>query len=226
MEGREDVVWRETKELGFAGVEDWMWWISHKAEEDEVSRTLTWWAPSEECICIFVNVCLWASQVVIVVKNLPANAGDTKRCKFNPWVGKIPWRRKWQPTPVFFPGESHGERSLEGYSPLGCHESDTTKHHHHAYIFDTFPLLRRPSLLMFRSHQSSSAFEGVEGSRRWPEALLIVCMTPSPIFKRRNPVPQESFPTQAKHSHSCAWGHGWNVWHRLNCSSLKVLLFV
>ena len=36
---------------------------------------------------------------------------------FNPWVGKIPWRRKWQPSPVFLPGESHGQRNLEGYSP-------------------------------------------------------------------------------------------------------------
>ena len=38
-----------------------------------------------------------------------------KRCGFNPWVGKIHWRRKWQPTPVFLPGESHGQRSLTGY---------------------------------------------------------------------------------------------------------------
>ena len=40
-----------------------------------------------------------------------------KRHEFNPWVGKIPWRRAWQPTPVFLPGESHGQRSLAGYSP-------------------------------------------------------------------------------------------------------------
>ena len=40
-----------------------------------------------------------------------------KRCRFDPWVRKIPWRRKWQPTPVFLPGESHGQRSLAGYSP-------------------------------------------------------------------------------------------------------------
>ena len=59
---------------------------------------------------------LWASQVTLVVKNLPANAQDT-RGKFDPWVGTIPWRRKWQPTPVFLPGESHGQRSLAGYSP-------------------------------------------------------------------------------------------------------------
>ena len=42
------------------------------------------------------------------------------RCRFNPWVGKIPWRRKWQPTPVFLPRKSHGQESLEGYSPGGC----------------------------------------------------------------------------------------------------------
>ena len=40
---------------------------------------------------------------------------------------EIPWRRAWQPTPVFFPGESHGQRSLAGYSPCGHKESDTTK---------------------------------------------------------------------------------------------------
>ena len=43
-----------------------------------------------------------------------------RRCKrngFDPWVGKIPWRRAWQPTPVFLPGESHGQRSLVGYNP-------------------------------------------------------------------------------------------------------------
>ena len=40
-----------------------------------------------------------------------------KRLEFDPWVGKIPWRRAWQPTPVCLPGESHGRRSLEGYSP-------------------------------------------------------------------------------------------------------------
>ena len=38
---------------------------------------------------------------------------------FHPWVGKTPWRRAWQPTPVFLPGESHGQRSLVGYSPWG-----------------------------------------------------------------------------------------------------------
>ena len=53
---------------------------------------------------------------------------------FNPWIGKIPWRRKWQPTPIFLPGKSHGQRSLADYSSWGHKKSDTTKrlnHHHH-----------------------------------------------------------------------------------------------
>ena len=50
-----------------------------------------------------------------------------RRRRFYPWAGKTPWRRKWQPTPVFLPGESHGQRSLAGYSPWGHKESDTTE---------------------------------------------------------------------------------------------------
>ena len=64
---------------------------------------------------------------MLVVKNLLASTGRRKRCGFNPWVWKIPWRRAWELTPVFLPGESHGQRSLAGYSPLGCIESDMTE---------------------------------------------------------------------------------------------------
>ena len=46
---------------------------------------------------------------------------------FNPWVRKIPWRRKWQPTPGFLPGGSHGQRSLAGYGPRSHKELDTTE---------------------------------------------------------------------------------------------------
>ena len=60
-----------------------------------------------------------------VVENPPFSAG----CLVDGWVGKILWRRKWQPTPVFLPGESHGQRSLAGYSPLHGvqQESGTTE---------------------------------------------------------------------------------------------------
>ena len=53
-----------------------------------------------------------------------------KTLGFDPWVRKIPWIRKWQPSPVFLPRESHGQKSLVGCSPWGCKESDTTEHTH------------------------------------------------------------------------------------------------
>ena len=59
-----------------------------------LQRQIPWWFSSKEPAC---------------------NAGDTGRLGFSPWVGKIPGRRKWQPTPVFLLGESHGQRSLVGY---------------------------------------------------------------------------------------------------------------
>ena len=59
-----------------------------------------------------------------MVKNLCA----MRETRFNPWVGKIPWRREWQPTPVSLRGKSHGQRSLVGYIPWDCKESDTTEH--------------------------------------------------------------------------------------------------
>ena len=62
-----------------------------------------------------------ASLVVQVVKNLPA----MWETWFNPWVGKISWRRERLPTPVFLPGESHGQRSLRGYGSWSCKELDT-----------------------------------------------------------------------------------------------------
>ena len=49
------------------------------------------------------------------------------RCGLAPWIRKIPWRRKWQPTPVFLPGKSHGQRSLAGHSLWGCRALDTAK---------------------------------------------------------------------------------------------------
>ena len=56
------------------------------------------------------------------------SACQCRRCGFHPWVRKIHWRRKWQPTWVFLPGKFHGQRSLVGYSPWDCKELDTTEH--------------------------------------------------------------------------------------------------
>ena len=63
-----------------------------------------------------------------VVKVSICQCRRCKKHKLNSWVRKIPWSRKWQPTPVFLPGKSHGQRSLVGYSPKSCEESDMTEH--------------------------------------------------------------------------------------------------
>ena len=82
--------------------------------------------PSPHLLCCFS----WASWLYVYL-TLVSKAGlpwwlngkesscQCRRQGFDPWVEKIPWRREWQPTPVFLPGESHGQRSLTGYSPWG-----------------------------------------------------------------------------------------------------------
>ena len=73
-----------------------------------------------------LHTVLQASQGALSVKNPPANAGDIADA-VQSWVRKIPWRRELQPTPIFLPGESHGQKSLAGYSPRGRKELDTTE---------------------------------------------------------------------------------------------------
>ena len=70
-----------------------------------------------------------ASQVALVVKNLPANTGDM-RLEFDPRIRKIPWRRAWQPTPVFLLEKSNGQRKLAGYHTWDHKELDTTEPAH------------------------------------------------------------------------------------------------
>ena len=82
-------------------------------------------------LMIFFFFFFFASLVAQLVKNSPANAEDVKDTGFiDPWVRKIPWKRKWQPTPVFLRGEYHGQRSLVGYSSRGCKDLDTIEHVH------------------------------------------------------------------------------------------------
>ena len=67
-------------------------------------------------ICIYLMISDGASQVAQMVKNLPA--------MHETWVRKIPWKREWEPIPVFLPREFHGQRSLVGHSPWGRKESE------------------------------------------------------------------------------------------------------
>ena len=61
-----------------------------------------------------------------------------RRCGFDPWVGKIPWRKKWQPSPVSLSGKPHGQRNLAGYSPWGLKELNTTEQRTHEVFIITF----------------------------------------------------------------------------------------
>ena len=107
-----------------------------------IEKSQTWLSDRTELIHvlpIFLDFFLYRSLV-------SESACQRRRCKrhgFDPWVGKIPWRRKWQPTPVFLPGKCHGQRrSLAGCSPWGLQESDpaehactTVRYHHIHYHF-------------------------------------------------------------------------------------------
>ena len=76
-----------------------------------------------------------ASLVAQLVKNLPAS----RRPRFYSWVRKIPWRKAWQPSPVFLPGESHGQRNQAGYSPWGHrveHNNDQAQHTYQSNHYD------------------------------------------------------------------------------------------
>ena len=73
-------------------------------------------------------VVIWASKWLSGNESV-CQCKRRRRHRFDPWVRKILWSRKWQPTPVFLPGKFHGQRSLEGcVQPMGCKESDTTEH--------------------------------------------------------------------------------------------------
>jgi len=83
-----------------------------------------------------------------MVKNLPT----MQETWFDPWVGKIPWRRKWQPTPIFLPEEFHGQRSLAGYNLWGHKESDTTEQ----LTLHFTSVYRVDSILLWQPEQSKT----------------------------------------------------------------------
>ena len=117
----------------------------------------------------------WPSQVALMVKNSPANAGDVRdmdsisrsgniRDEFDSWIGKITQQQAWQPTPEFLPGQSCRQRSLVGHRPQRCKELDRTEATQHArtqcYLcknFYSLPL-RQPGNHQFHQCRKSSLF--------------------------------------------------------------------
>ena len=123
---------------------------------------------SSEHIAFAFHICL----VFIYFRGLPrwcywqrthCQCRKCKRRGFDPWIGKIPWRRTWQPTPLFLPGESHGQTSLAGYSPMSRKESDRTEvtWPAQAFCLISWPL---PSLLLSAGKISLRSFTGLHFS--------------------------------------------------------------
>ena len=94
-----------------------------------------------------------------------------KRLRFNPWVRKISRRREWQPTPVFLPGKSHGQRSLACYSPWGCKELDMTeqltKHTHSWIISKNYLSFLPPTLQMLGKQDILYIVSALQGLIIW-----------------------------------------------------------
>ena len=125
-----------------------------------------------------------------VVKKLPANAGR-QRCRFDPWIGNIPWRRKWQTAPVFLPEKPHGQRRLVGYSPWATDnevaESDMIERQSMSPV-PGFPgrVLRRgyervcypPLLLPLTSYLGSFKQRDLSG---WQETSVFLNLAAEPI---------------------------------------------
>ena len=130
-----------------------------------------------------------------------------RRFRFNPWVRKIPWRRAWQPIPVFLPGKSHGQRSLVGSSPWGCKELDKTE-----WLIHDIPLHREVTCIFLKQSRPRAEALGCGPLSRHghsypdPPTLPPPCQRPSrftwgsspsrcyPVNLRSSGIPQNPIP--------------------------------
>ena len=113
--------------VGSSQTKDWTHVLCVDSQIQWTTREI-WWAvivkePCSTRILFYFSKHRWHSG-----KESACPCRRHKRGRFNAWVRKILWSRKWQPTSVFLPGSSHGQRSLAGYSPRGRKELDTTEH--------------------------------------------------------------------------------------------------
>ena len=117
-----------------------IWWLS--------VIILSIWTNSEllgglvlGCLGLVFDESSGLPTVILLTRCFPGSPCECRRHRFNPWVGKTSWRRKWQPTPVFLHGEFHGQKSLVGYSPSSRKEldmlstEDTTHHYYYYYKY-------------------------------------------------------------------------------------------
>ena len=94
------------------------WWATVHAVAESWTRLSNW-------THIHIFICAYKKLAFLVAQWWRIHL-LCRRCGFCPWIEKISWSRKWQPTPVLLPGKSHRQKSLEGYSPWDCKELDMT----------------------------------------------------------------------------------------------------
>ena len=119
----------------------------------------------------------------------PCQRRRNKRCGLSLWVGKTPWRRAWKPTPVFLPGESHGQRSLAGYSPWGQKEPGMTEVAQHTRIHSELhsttdseqKMACSPPPTQCLSHRFAPWHSQTE-----PTVLPVDCQNKSAVGKKKN----------------------------------------
>ena len=103
------------------------------------------YGPNPDC-CLFLQIKLYWNTATLVYLGMSSGKESAcqyrrcKRCRFDPWVGKIPWRRNWQHTPIAFPGKFHGQRSWWA-SVHGAAKSWTRVSTAHSVLHSTLPLL-------------------------------------------------------------------------------------
>ena len=137
--------------------------------------------------CIYTDKCM-----SIYLHGLPGGASGKEsacqcrrlqRCRSDPWVKKIPWRRAQQPTPVFFLGESNGQRSLMGYGPQGHKESDMTKATQHSTIQHNCPHLQNIYNSAFSSNGWNSSQSFLKYSSQTRVLKSLACSELSTVSK-------------------------------------------
>ena len=147
--------------------------------------------------CLFLTIYLFGFLGGGVVKESTCQCW---RHGFDPWVRRISCRRKWQPTPVFFPGQSHGQRSLAGYNPWGHKESDRTEHTFVYFILakmrgmfpdqglNLSPLPWKGGVLTTGDPgKSSTVFQGYLRMKLWSTSHPFLACTPWPCTSIHKP---------------------------------------
>ena len=122
------------------------------------TTSVTWEAHSYIYMCVYIYAIYSTIFFSSPLLGFPGSASGKestcqcrrhKRCRFDPWVGKVPWRKAWQPTPGYLPRESHRQRSLAGYSPWSHKESDMTEQLS-THMFISMEFFAFPSFRMMR----------------------------------------------------------------------------